>query len=215
MSAVFTFDEATHTYALDGVRLPSVTQLLKGAGIGPDFSAVPPQLLEAARAFGVAVHSACELDDLGELDDDGTDARVMACVHAWRRFKAENDVEVLATEQRLYHPTLRYAGTLDGLVRMRAWRGHGTDLVLVDRKTGQHPHPSFGVQLAAYEELLRANARGMGTRMHDAILAAFMKRVSVHLFDDGTYRMHPHHHPSDEAAFRACLALYSWKEATK
>ena len=205
---VFSFDESLHTYALDGVRLPSVTQLLKGAGIGPDFSAVPPQLLEAARAFGVAVHSACELDDLGELDDDGTDARVMACVHAWRRFKVENDVEVLATEQRLYHPTLRYAGTLDGLVRMRAWREHGTDIVLVDRKTGLQPHPSFGVQLAAYEELLRFNDADLGP-------GSPIRRASVHLFDDGTYRLHRFTNHSDSACFMACLALHSWKEATK
>ena len=208
MTAVFTFDESSHTYAIDGVRLPSVTQLLKGAGIGPDFSAVPPQLLEAARAFGVAVHSACELDDLGELDDDGTDARVMACVHAWRRFKVENDVEVLATEQRLYHPTLRYAGTLDGLVRMRAWRGHGTDIVLVDRKTGLQPHPSFGVQLAAYEELLRVNDADLGP-------GSLIRRASVHLFDDCTYRLHRFTNHNDSACFMACLALHSWKEATK
>jgi hypothetical protein len=205
MTAAFTFDEASHAYALDGVRLPSVTQLINGAGIGPDFSMVPRDALEAARAFGVAVHSACELDDLDELDDTGTDARVMGCVEAWRRFKRETEAEILATEQRLYHPTLRYAGTLDGLARLTL-KGDARGLWLLDRKTGAEPHPSYGVQLAAYEQLLRGQT--------GADFAA-MGRATVHLDESGRYRFHRFTNHSDAACFMACLALNQWKEANK
>lgn len=202
----FTFDEDAHEYRLDGVRLPSVTQLINGAGIGPDFSMVPRDALEAARAFGVAVHTACELDDLGELDDAGTDARVMGCVEAWRRFKRETDAEILATEQRLYHRTLRYAGTLDGLARLTL-KGDARGLWLLDRKTGSEPHASYGVQLSAYEQLLRvAQAVSAG---------AVINRATVHLQDDGTYRFHRFTNHSDEACFMACLALNTWKEQNK
>lgn len=200
----FTFDEAAHEYRLDGARLPSVTQLINGACIGPDFSMVPPHHLEAARAFGVAVHTACELDDLGELDDDGTDPRVMRCVAAWRRFKRETEAEILATEQRLYHPTLRYAGTLDGLANLTT-KGNARGLWLLDRKTGVEPHASYGVQLSAYRLLLDANCTTGATPTFP------MRRGTVHLFDDGTYRLHEFKNPNDEAAFRACLAIHAWK----
>jgi hypothetical protein len=201
---VFTFDEATHTYTLDGVKLPSVTTIIRP--IGPDFSAIPPDVLEQKRAFGVAVHTACELDDLGELDDEATDPRVMRCVAAWRRFKVETEAEVLATEQRLYHPTLRFAGTLDGLLRIAARKGHGTELWLIDRKTSDEPHASYGVQLCGYRMLLDAQPDG---RLPESLV----HRGTVHLFDDGTYRLHPFKNPNDEAAFRACLSIHQWKEA--
>jgi hypothetical protein len=201
----FTFDEDAHEYRLDGVRLPSVTQLINGAGIGPDFSMVPRDALEAARAFGVAVHTACELDDLGELDDAGTDARVMGCVEAWRRFKRETEAEILATEQRLYHKTLRYAGTLDGLARLTL-AGDARGLWLLDRKTGSEPHASYGVQLSAYEQLLRGQP--------GADFAA-MGRATVHLDESGRYRFHRFTNHSDAACFMACLALNTWKEQNK
>lgn len=55
---ICTFDDATHTYYLDGVRKISVTQLLTEQGIKPDFSKVPvnPQVLAFASMRGTALH---------------------------------------------------------------------------------------------------------------------------------------------------------------
>ena len=196
----FTFDEASHTYAIDGARLPSVTQLLEP--IKPDFSMVPRDVLEAKRALGVAVHLACEIDDQGELDDDSTDAGVMGYVAGWRKFKAECRAVIMLNEQRLYHPALRYAGTIDRVAEIHA----DAETWLLDLKTSADPDRSHGVQLAGYEGLLRANnGAGMGR----------IRRGTVHLRADGTYKLHEFKNPSDEAVFRACLALHSWKEATK
>lgn len=216
MTAIFSFDEPSHEYRLDGERLPSVTQIIEP--IRPDFSMIPPAVLEAKRAFGTAVHLACELDDLGELEDDGTDTRVMGCVKAWRKFRAALDVEVLANEHRLYHPVMRFAGTLDRLVNM-ATRGRITGAAnwVLDIKTSDDKHPSYGVQLGGYRLLLAGQSetgplssdfgrlmRGMGV---DDVM-----RGSVHLFDDGTYRFHQYLDPSDEATFIACLAIHRFKE---
>ncbi len=200
--AAFLFDEASHTYTLDGVRLPSVTQLL--APIKPDFSMVPRDTLEAKRALGVAVHLACELDDLEELDDDSTDPGVMAYVAAWRRFKVETAATVLANERRLFHPTLRFAGTVDRVADISLGRDAARSVWVLDLKTGDEPHPSYGVQLAGYALLLNAAA---------ASVPAVFRRGTVHLRDDGTYRLHSFNNPNDEAAFMACLALYTWKES--
>ncbi len=196
-SHVFEFDEESHTYTLDGLVIPSVTQLLKP--IGTDFSEIPPMVLEAKRELGVAVHAATELDDLDELDDLETDPRVMGYVRAWRRFKADTGAEVLMTEQRLYSSALRFAGTLDGVVRVRSG-----EVYLVDRKTSVAMPWSYGVQLAGYQLLLDESA--FSTRL---------ERKGVRLSADGTYKLVPYNNPNDEPCFRALLAIYNWKESNR
>ena len=195
---VFEFDEASHTYTLDGVVIPSVTQIIKP--IGADFSMVPPMVLEAKRVLGVAVHAATELDDLGELDDAETDPLVMGYVRAWRRFLAESRFDVSMNEHRLFHASLRFAGTVDrfGTILDAPW--------LVDIKTAADPIPSYGVQLAGYEILLRDFAY-LETRP--------IRRATVHLNADGGYRMREYNNPNDAACFRSLLSVHHWKESNK
>lgn len=201
MAAVFHFDEASHTYTLDGVRLPSVTQLL--APIKPDFSMVPPDVLERKRALGVAVHLACELDDMGELDDDSTDAGVMQYVAGWRKFRADTGAAIVANEQRLFHPAMRYAGTIDRLAYLRLRNDSEASTWLLDLKTGDEAYPSYGVQLAGYELLVRSNVdQGIAT----------LNRGTVHLRPDASYRFSQFKNPNDAACFIACLSLFQWKE---
>jgi hypothetical protein len=192
---VFHFDEATHTYTLDGVKVPGVTSIIEP--IRPDFDRVPPDVLERKRALGTAVHLACELDDNDELES--CDDVLQPYVQAWRRFKAEAGAVILANERRMPHLQLRYAGTIDrlALIDGEAW--------LLDLKTSAGPHPSYGVQLAGYAELLAAND-GPGT---------VKRRASVHLFNDATFKLAEFKDPNDAAAFRACLAIYNWKENAK
>jgi hypothetical protein len=212
---VFTFDEASHTYTLDGLKLPSVTGIL--APIKPDFSMVPPDVLEAKRAFGIAVHTACEWDDDAELDDDCTDAAVMGCVRAWRAFRQATGCEIHANEQRLYHPGLRFAGTLDRFARLKEL---GNGFWILDIKTSVDPHPSYGVQLSGYRLLLAAqDERGPLSAAMGSIFRGLgvdkISRGTVHLDASGTYRFHQYQNPNDEAAFMACLSLHHWKESQK
>jgi hypothetical protein len=196
--AQFHFDAESHTYTVDGTRLPSVTQLLKP--IAPDFSMVPPDVLEAKRALGVVVHEACQYDDEDDLDDESVPQQVEPYLAAWRKFKAETGALILMNEQKMFHPVLRYAGTVDRLATIRG------DVWMLDIKTSADPYPSYGAQLSGYVELHRANygdARGP------------LRRATVHLRDDGTYRLHEFKNPNDSAAFMACLSLYQWKEMNK
>jgi hypothetical protein len=190
------FDAEAHVYTLDGVRVPSVTQIIKP--IGPDFSMVPPSVLEAKRHLGVVVHEACQYDDEGDLDDESVPAEIDPYLAAWRKFKADTGAVVLWNEQRLHHDRLRYAGTIDRVV------GIGEATWLIDLKTSASPHASYGVQLAGYAELLTAGG-----------LFTDLKRATVHLYDDGTYRLHEFKNPNDAAAFMACLSIHQWKEANK
>lgn len=194
--ASFTFDEATHTYAIDGVRLPSVTEIIKP--LSPDWSMVDASILEAKRALGVAVHLACELSDSGELDEQSTDATVMQYVDSWRSFLSHTGAAVVANERRMFHPMLRFAGTIDRVIQMP----DGKTLV-VDIKTASDAHPSYGVQLAGYELLLSMDS---SLRIDG--------RATVHLAEGG-YRLHMHTDPNDHPAFMGCLSILQWKESHK
>lgn len=190
---VFHFDDATHTYTLDGVKVPGVTSIIEP--IRPDFDRVPPDVLERKRQLGTAVHLACELDDDGELE--ACDAVLLPYLQAWQKFRADTGAQVIANERRMVHLSLRYAGTIDRLAVIDGERW------LLDIKTSAGPHPSYGVQLAGYAELLAAND-GPGT---------VQRRASVHLFNDASYKLAEFKNPNDAAAFRACLAIHNWKES--
>lgn len=191
------FDPVAHVYTVDGMPVPSVTQLL--APIKPDFSMVPPDVLERKRQLGTEVHYACELDDEDDLDEDSVPAAVEPYLAAWRRFKADTGAEVLMNEQRLFHPTLRFAGTLDRVVRVRSG-----DVYLIDLKASISMPASYGVQLAGYQLLLDESA-----------LTTKLARKGLQLRDDGTYKLVPYLNPNDLPAFMACLALFNWKESNK
>lgn len=181
-----TFDADTHTYRFDGVVVPGVTTILKPL---TDFSTVPPHVLDAASAFGTAVHLACELDDLGTLDEAALDPALKPYLDAWRKFSAEHAVQWDQIEQRVYHPTMRYAGTLDRFGRVDG------DLTVVDIKSSVQLYPSVGPQLAAYA---------------NALMHPYAKRMAVQLKTDGTYVAKPYTDPSDWPMFASLLTMRTW-----
>lgn len=109
----FKFDEETHIYTLGGVKLPSVTQILRPLY---DFSAVHPDVLARAAAYGTAVHRTIELYLKDDLDEDGLDENLRNPLQAFKKWQAD-DMEqrerlyVIETPQ--YHEKLKYAGTAD------------------------------------------------------------------------------------------------------
>src|SRR5262245_2178024 len=62
MPGLLEFDPTTHTYRVDGVRYPSVTQVLERVGI-IDYSYIPAPTREMALARGSAVHAWTAHDD--------------------------------------------------------------------------------------------------------------------------------------------------------
>jgi hypothetical protein len=190
-----TFDEASHTYRYQGQVVPSVTQVLQPV---MDLSHVPPEVLASAAAFGVAVHKACELDDLDQLDEESLDDALAPYLSAWRKFCRDYDVEWQGIEERVYHTQLRYAGTLDrrGLVRVDPRRDYRTPAI-VDIKSGTVLYPAVGPQLAAYHRAL--NEASVTT-----------KRLAVQLKPDATYVAKWHDDPTDFALFCSLLTLRNW-----
>jgi hypothetical protein len=67
---VFLYDEVSRNHKLNGISIPSITQILKPLN---DFSGVPDKVLGNASFFGTAVHKVIELYMKGTLDEDSID----------------------------------------------------------------------------------------------------------------------------------------------
>lgn len=160
---MLTFDPDKHEYRFGGVVVPSVTQILRPM---MDLDHVDPDVLRRAQDFGTAVHLACELHDTGRLDEAALDPELAPYLAAWRKFCVEHRCGWDLIEQRVYHPTLRYAGTLDRRGNVDGYPA------MVDIKSGTSLYPSVGPQLAAY------------THASSPTPAAY-RRYAVRLYPDG------------------------------
>lgn len=186
------FDKATHTYMVDGRRVPSVTQVLAPL---EDYSMVPPDVLEAARLFGQHVHEACDLYNRGELDWTALDPALVPYVGAWRQFIEDTGAVVIASETRVAHAALGYAGTPDCVL---AW---GARTVVPDIKSTSVVPRTVGAQTAAYAKAYHSTHGGNAP-----------SRYCIQLRPDGTYKTHPRRDPGDWSLFVSALNIHKFKE---
>jgi hypothetical protein len=106
---VNSFDEATHTYRIDGEPVPSVTQVL--GDVLPGY-----QASEWHMQRGTAMHACAAMVAQGVAFDH--DPQLDGRVAALRAFFRDIPLKVAAVEQRLYSPGYRYAGTCDFVGRI-------------------------------------------------------------------------------------------------
>lgn len=198
---MLTFDPVTHSYAVDGVALPSVTQILASSGCY-DFSMVPRDVLEHKRQIGNALHIAVALDINNDLVEESVHPAVIGYLRAWRAFRADtgiHEADFGEIEKPLAHHTYRYAGTPDMTVHLEnAWS-------VLDLKTAADLHPAWALQTAAYKELVNANAQKGQSKVS--------RRWSLRLYEKGTYDLDEHQDRSDLAVFLAMYTAHQWREA--
>ena len=181
------FDEARHIYTRNGKVLPSVTQIIKP--ITEYSSAISPEIMAHAALRGQAVHKACEIIDMGLEFAEPLSEEIVPYVDAWKLFVAEKRVTITATEQRLFHPTMQYAGTFDAIGVI------GNDEWLIDRKAIAQLTPAIGVQTAGYE----------------AMLGRKVRRAAVQLKSNGGYVFQEYASRTDWPVFVSLLTIHNWK----
>lgn len=189
------FREATHEYYCDGRRLPSVTGVMRTAGLTSSYGFDDP--IHALR--GHAVHYGCAIIDQGGEPSVAPPVRhaqnpdyiqVVKDIHdgywpAYRAFKARTGFQGRIYECPMVHPYLGYAGTFDVCGEV------GEELWLLDLKSGALPE-LVPVQLAAYDMLIRdgfpVDPEHFGYRWLKQKIAKGRKliRKAVRLQKDGT-----------------------------
>jgi len=135
MSQLVFYDEG-HTYELDGVQIPSVSEVTRFLS-REVYGDVQQFRLDHAAARGTKIHKLTEaLDKYGEIE---ADAESLPYIKAYLKFRQEHTVEWEEIEKPRYHPDGLYAGTVDRMGTIDGRRG------IVDIKN------SYRVYKALYE----------------------------------------------------------------
>jgi len=196
------FDPDQHLYTLwgdgyDGLPIPSITQVIQKC----DMYGYPRNASNIAKMnHGSRVHKYSELFDQQMIDvEDVMDEAPE--ILAYQKFVKEMRFKPNLIEERFFHQTYFYAGTIDR---------HGTlDIggkktrAVIEIKTGVY-HPAVNLQLAAQVELLEPR----GHRVE--------KALALYLRPDGEYAIkEATDHAMNWKTFLAALCVIRWKELNK
>ncbi len=188
------FDPEKHVYFVDGIRYPSVTEIIAesdGYGTAANF------FTREAAIRGNFIHRIVELDILDRLDTDSIDQALMPYYTAWKKFRQENMLTVESVEKPMASPVFMYAGTPDIVGTLNG------EKTILDLKSGA-PSPATGVQIAGYKVFL-------------GVEGLLYRPVALHLQENGKYKLisYRESEKEDKNAFFSFLHIYRWKQNNK
>lgn len=196
MSDGFTYSEPTHQYFIDGVEVPSVTTILKSAGIIDDRF-----YTEVGRERGTAVHLACQLLDEDDLDFDSVAEEISGYLKAYQSFKKDSGFVPLKIEEGVYNRVYQYAGRYDRLGEIDG------KIVLMDIKTGAIPK-WVELQLIGYETAIV----DMG-RVFQNFVNPVEELFALQLRENGAYTLKAIEGGREkQEVFLSAVRLYHWKK---
>lgn len=181
------FKPETHTYLLDGIVIPSVSEIIR---ILYDYSSVSEELLKSKAMLGTNIHLTLEYYDKGILDEDSLHPLLNRYLNVWKRFIKDYNPEWLNIEYMAFNEKLKYAGTIDRVCLI------GDSKYIIDIKTGI-PNSAHKVQTMAYKLLLND---------------ANCKRMLVYLTEDN-YKVEINKNDREDTnVFYSCLTIYKFKK---
>lgn len=196
------FDEATHTYTLDGVELPSVTHIIRYLAVDKANNADPNMAL-IARERGSAVHEATVMYDYSGEIPDGFPAEYAPYLEAYVQFVRDYKPGWELIEHQMGNATLGFAGTLDrfGVIDDK--------LCILDIKTSYKVDiPSLSAQLAAYHDLLL-------NEQFERLENANIRHLGLQLMRTGKYRLYETDYEKGCDLFYSCRRIYKITEQMK
>lgn len=179
------FDEEKHEYTHDGIKMLNVTSILEAVGI-TDYS----YATEYDKKRGRYVHIATMLDDRGELNEGKLSAPLLPYLAAWRKFKRDYNVKIIANEMMVHSHKYQYCGTLDRILEIKRL------LVLADIKSGVPAKPGTALQTIAY---LKAYEEMTGKKIS--------YRRAIQLKKNGEPKPHPYKNKTDWMYFLSALKV--------
>lgn len=171
------FDEEKHEYSVDGVKIPSVSEILAPLS-SERYGDLNPWMVKMAAARGTAIHEACELIDYGSEPEENAD--IDGYLVAYQSFLLDHEVswqEIekvvcyirAAGELPLYCGTVDRYGMIDGrktVLDIKTYASLSTDAQL-----------TASCQTVLYSDAIES--RG----------GEVEERCILHLRKDGTYRL--------------------------
>lgn len=207
------FDEG-HRYELDGVELPSVSEISRFASREVYGNDISKYVLDKACERGTAVHKATEeLDKTGKCEISPEYAEYL---NAYVKFRKDFNIkDYTYIEKPLADEEMGYAGTLDRVYKIdedfakAVKKQCKTDILeligqyaIIDLKTSSTVKKQLAqIQLPAYSNLLCSRFI-FSPRSLDCV--GFLG--ILHLEKDGKYKLTPY--KDDLSLFNACLTLH-------
>jgi hypothetical protein len=188
-----TFEEATHTYRLNGDIIPSITQSLTSVGLNPGVEYIS----EYYRERGRKVHLLTQLYEENDLDPASVDPAFEGYLESWIACLKETGWKSCVIEGIACNEEYRYGCTVD---RIGDWNEHRN--CILDIKTGE-PMKSVGAQLSGCEW-------AVAPWPHEPFV-----RIAVKLDKDGVFNMDKQWHlcedPYDKHVAMMAVSLANWK----
>lgn len=199
------FNPLNHEFRMDGKIIPSVTQVLKAAGL---IDAQPHGDSWYANR-GTAVHEATVLHDENDLDETTLDPEIVPYLEAWKKFRAEMNFELVEKPELQVYSELGYAGIVDRVCKING------QISILDIKTGVFAK-WWSVQLAAYA-MAYENHVDAALRAAKRTTVAYSKytyrRYAVQITNEGTYKMTEYTDRNDFLVFTSALTVANWRQA--
>lgn len=192
----FEFDKTIHSFKLNGIKIPSVTQILDGAGLNDAIKFIPKEILDAASDLGTKVHRTTELFDNNTLDIDFLHPVLRNYLDQWIKFRKDYDFVPTEIELIKYHSLYKYAGIID---RIGTARGK---LTLIDIKSGIYTK-THEIQLAGYEILYNGS---FPTKDH-------IKQKLLVYISENSYKVVECKNPNDKNVFLSALTIHNYKRS--
>lgn len=185
------FDSERHIYTLNGIQLPSVTQIMEPMSLIL-YQGIPQETLYGAADRGTRAHEQISnyvLYGVAEYDED-----TKPYFEAFLEFESRYHPVWIASEYRTFHKALRYAGTIDLIGLIDPDDGTGVDVI--DLKcTSVYHKVMLSTQLAGYCESLKSH--GIQVRRRYGLQLCKNGKSRFEQVDDG-YK-----------TFLHCLAIYN------
>ncbi len=192
---ILTFDETNHIYRLDGVQIPSYSEISRVMGI-VDYGDVPQYFLEAARKFGQAGHYATRLWDNKTLNEETLSSPLIPCLNEYKQFLRDYKVEILPqyTEKPICSFRYRYGVTPDRVCIIKG------ELSILELKFVEVMKPGTAIQTAAQKLAVE--------EYHKIKIKA---RYGLQIPLNGKCRPCFYKDKSDENTWLCFLGAYNWR----
>lgn len=191
------FEEDRHLYTLGGMRLPSVTQVMEPMSLML-YRDVPEDALMAAADRGTRAHE--QVSNFVRYGILESDEDTQPYVDAFLRFAQDRRPALAASELRVFHALMGYAGTIDLIGYVEPDSGEGVDVIDLKCTAAYHP-VMLATQIGAYAAALQSQ----GIRVRG--------RYGLQLMKTGQYRFEPVE--DGYKNFLHCLAIYNAMQGEK
>jgi hypothetical protein len=191
---VLSFQRENHVYKIGHTEVPSVTKVLRMAGLVRWHAS--REVMEKACRRGRIAHMVCADINFGVNDYWSHDQETMGFALGWQKFLKTSDFLPEQIEKQVSHPLYRYAGTYD----LRGWINASSARkrkMLVEIKTGQYSE-WHGEQLAGYSLCFPPEEK--------------VGRMAVYLPGDETFHVEHFESPVCCTNFLAALAIGRLRE---